>query len=60
MIQQIAHQPNLFYLLVASLAPGIFGQEMVKAGLCLGLFGGSQHAPGWRRSGSVKRWPVPQ
>lgn len=54
MIQQIAHQPNLFYLLVASLAPGIFGQEMVKAGLCLGLFGGSQHAPGRRRSGCVK------
>jgi len=42
-IQEIAESPNLFPLIVASMCPGIFGHEMVKAGLCLGLFGGSQY-----------------
>ncbi|XP_005096787.1 DNA helicase MCM8 [Aplysia californica] len=41
-IQEIQSQENLFQLLVHSLCPSIFGHEMVKAGLILGLFGSSQ------------------
>ena len=33
---------SLFKLLVHSLCPSIYGHEMVKAGLLLGLFGGEQ------------------
>jgi DNA helicase MCM8 len=35
---------DLFKLLVASLSPAIYGHDLVKAGLLLGLFGGSQSA----------------
>ena len=38
--QSIQSEPELFKLLVASLCPAIYGHEMVKAGLLLGLFGG--------------------
>ncbi|CAG5115856.1 unnamed protein product, partial [Candidula unifasciata] len=41
-IREIQSQDNLFQLLVGSLCPSIFGHEMVKAGLILGLFGSSQ------------------
>ncbi|XP_046658470.1 DNA helicase MCM8 [Homalodisca vitripennis] len=41
-IQEIHAEPSLFRLLVNSLCPAIYGHEMVKAGLLLGLFGGSQ------------------
>ena len=34
------HSESLFKLLVASLSPCIFGHDLVKAGLLLGLFGG--------------------
>ena len=34
---------NPFKLIVNSLCPGIFGHELVKAGLVLGLFGGSKN-----------------
>ena len=44
-IQAIADTPDLFTLIVASMCPGIFGHEMVKAGLCLGLFGGTPYVP---------------
>jgi hypothetical protein len=37
-------------LVVASVCPGIYGHEMVKAGLILGLFGGSQADGGALRS----------
>lgn len=40
--QEIHSEPQLFRLLVNSLCPTIYGHEMVKAGLLLGLFGGSQ------------------
>ena len=43
-VQTIANSPNLFPLIVASLCPSIFGHEMVKAGLALGLFGGTPPA----------------
>ncbi|KAJ7321481.1 DNA replication licensing factor mcm8 [Desmophyllum pertusum] len=41
-IQEIQAQKNLFQLIVGSLCPSIYGHEMVKAGLVLGLFGGTQ------------------
>jgi len=41
-IQEIQAQNNLFRLIVGSLCPSIYGHEMVKAGLVLGLFGGTQ------------------
>ncbi|XP_066995008.2 DNA helicase MCM8 isoform X2 [Anabrus simplex] len=42
-IKDISSQPSLFKLLVNSLCPTIYGHELVKAGLLLALFGGSQH-----------------
>lgn len=42
MLQEIHSEPALFRLLVNSLCPAIYGHEMVKAGLLLGLLGGSQ------------------
>lgn len=41
-IEEIQSEENLFRLLVASMCPSIYGHELVKAGLILGLFGGSQ------------------
>ncbi|KJE94138.1 hypothetical protein CAOG_08824 [Capsaspora owczarzaki ATCC 30864] len=41
-IQQIQAHEHLFHLLVNSLSPGIYGHELVKAGLLLSLFGGCQ------------------
>ncbi|UYV65743.1 MCM8 [Cordylochernes scorpioides] len=40
-IEAIQAEPNLFKLIVASLCPTIYGHEMVKAGLILGLIGGT-------------------
>lgn len=40
MIDQVAEDDNPLRLLVNSLCPSIFGQEMVKAGLVLCMFGG--------------------
>ena len=37
---------RMFELLSASMCPSIFGHEVVKVGLALGLFGGSQRANG--------------
>jgi len=41
-IQRIQEEENLFRVLVNSLCPAIYGHELVKAGLLLGLFGGRQ------------------
>ncbi|XP_052039669.1 DNA helicase MCM8 [Apodemus sylvaticus] len=41
-IQEIQAEDSLFKLIVNSLCPVIFGHELVKAGLTLALFGGSQ------------------
>ncbi|XP_006870467.1 PREDICTED: DNA helicase MCM8 isoform X2 [Chrysochloris asiatica] len=41
-IQEIQAEEKLFKLIVNSLCPVIFGHELVKAGLALALFGGSQ------------------
>ncbi|XP_072024490.1 DNA helicase MCM8-like [Amphiura filiformis] len=40
-IQEIQAQKQLFQLIVGSLCPAIYGHELVKTGLILGLFGGS-------------------
>lgn len=44
-ISEIATQPDPFGLIVASVCPGIFGHELVKVGLLLGLFGGTNNNP---------------
>jgi DNA helicase MCM8 len=41
-IQEISNEPNIFRLIVQSICPGIYGNELVKAGLALCLFGGCQ------------------
>lgn len=41
-IEEIHNDDDVFKLLVGSLCPTIYGQEIVKAGLLLGLFGGVQ------------------
>lgn len=40
-VKQIGNDPDAFRLLVHSLCPAIYGNEMVKAGLLLSLLGGS-------------------
>lgn len=40
-IQKLHSKPHLFEVMVNSLCPGIYGHEMVKAGMLLSLFGGS-------------------
>lgn len=46
--QEIHASENVFRLLVHSLCPTIFGHEVVKAGLLLGLFGGTETENGVR------------
>lgn len=41
-IQEIQASDHLFRLIVGSMCPTIYGHELVKAGLMLALFGGSQ------------------
>ncbi|KAJ1679457.1 hypothetical protein EV182_002011, partial [Spiromyces aspiralis] len=43
-VRTLFREPDIFKLLVHSLCPGIFGHEMVKAGLLLALFGGRNRA----------------
>ncbi|CAH2102440.1 unnamed protein product [Euphydryas editha] len=52
-IQEIHASDNVFRLLVHSLCPTIFGQEAVKAGLILGLFGGTELENGIRSNPHV-------
>ncbi|XP_045778501.1 DNA helicase MCM8 [Maniola jurtina] len=47
-IQEIHASEDVFRLLVHSLCPSIFGHEAVKAGLILGLFGGTEIENGSR------------
>ena len=56
-VQEIQEQPDLFKLLVHSLAPSIYGHEMVKAGLLLGLFGGTQRRADDKLRGAVRGDP---
>lgn len=41
--QEIFETEKLFRLLVSSLCPSIFGMDLVKAGILLALFAGTQH-----------------
>jgi len=43
MIANLAERKDIFYLLVKSACPSIFGNELVKAGLILSLFGGTDY-----------------
>lgn len=52
-IGMIKSEPCPFSLLVHSLCPSIYGHEMVKAGLLLGLLGGSSNSTGRRAEAHV-------
>lgn len=51
--QEIHATEDVFRLLVHSLCPTIFGHEAVKAGLILGLIGGTEHDNGPRSNPHV-------
>jgi len=40
-INEMKRDPNIFYSLIKSFCPTIFGQELVKLGILLGMIGGS-------------------
>lgn len=42
-IAQLADRPDIFPLLVKSACPSIYGNDIVKAGLILSLFGGTDY-----------------
>jgi DNA helicase MCM8 len=46
MVQEIWASDNLFTLLVQSICPSIYGHDLVKAGLLLALFGGTDKNKG--------------
>ena len=41
MINKLSKRKDLFSLLVKSLCPSIFGNELIKAGMIMSLFGGT-------------------
>ena len=43
MIHKISERKDLFALLVKSICPSIFGNELVKIGMIMSLFGGTDH-----------------
>ena len=43
MFHKLSKRKDLFSLLVKSLCPSIFGNELVKAGMILSLFGGTDY-----------------
>jgi len=43
MIHKISERPDLFALLIKSICPSIFGNEIVKVGMIMSLFGGTDH-----------------
>ena len=50
-IKRIAANDRVFLNIVNSLCPSIYGHELVKAGLCLALFGGTHRKAG---AGTIK------
>ncbi|KAJ2165464.1 hypothetical protein GGH15_003349 [Coemansia sp. RSA 562] len=53
-IRTVHSQPGLFRLLVNSFSPGIFGHEMVKAGIMLALFGARKRTTADRGSINIR------
>lgn len=55
-IQKMHAEKDLFRLIVASLCPNIYGHELIKAGLILGLFGGRDrsHKEGKKSEFSIR------
>ena len=43
MIHKISERKDLFALLIKSICPSIFGNEIVKVGMIMSLFGGTDH-----------------
>jgi DNA helicase MCM8 len=43
-VERMRNDKQIFYSLIRSFCPTIFGQELVKAGLLLGIVGGSSKA----------------
>ena len=43
MIHKISERKDLFALLVKSICPSIFGNDLVKVGMIMSLFGGTDH-----------------
>ena len=43
MIHKISERKDLFSLLVKSICPSIFGNDLVKVGMIMSLFGGTDH-----------------
>ncbi|KAJ2847189.1 hypothetical protein GGI22_006048, partial [Coemansia erecta] len=53
-IREVYKEPKLFRLLVNSFCPGIFGHEMVKAGIMLALFGARKRSAGNRDGVNIR------
>ncbi|KAJ2333070.1 DNA replication licensing factor mcm8, partial [Coemansia sp. RSA 2681] len=53
-IREVHREPKLFRLLVNSFSPGIFGHELVKAGIMLALFGARKRAADERGSINIR------
>ncbi|KAJ2552588.1 DNA replication licensing factor mcm8 [Coemansia sp. RSA 1933] len=53
-IREVYKEPKLFRLLVSSFCPGIFGHEMVKAGIMLALFGARKRSAGGRNGINIR------
>ncbi|KAJ1789076.1 DNA replication licensing factor mcm8, partial [Coemansia sp. RSA 2399] len=53
-IREVYKEPRLFRLLVNSFCPGIFGHEMVKAGIMLALFGARKRSVGNRDGVNIR------
>ncbi|KAJ2225115.1 hypothetical protein IWW45_007952 [Coemansia sp. RSA 485] len=53
-INKVHQEPMLFRLLVHSFCPGIFGHEMVKAGIMLALFGARKRQSADRSSMAIR------
>ncbi|KAJ2819957.1 DNA replication licensing factor mcm8, partial [Coemansia erecta] len=53
-IREVHKEPGLFRLLVNSFSPGIFGHEMVKAGIMLALFGARKRTASDRGSIDIR------
>ncbi|KAJ1849822.1 hypothetical protein LPJ70_000224 [Coemansia sp. RSA 2708] len=53
-IREVYKESNLFRLIVQSFSPGIFGHEMVKAGIMLALFGARKRTAADRGSIDIR------